>query len=278
MAVNWHSIEEWGAKHPVALGIGVFVIGAIVIYLIFPKSTPAPANTGPSDAYYQAQAAAITSGNQLSEAQLSAQQHANDTAAALAATQTQIAGNVSIASIQAATADTVTQLQTDAATSIANRQAASTDLASTLAASVAGARVAADQNIAGLNAAAATSQAQIAANDHIATTALQGQTAQFLAQTSAAAATSQAQIAAGENIATTSLQGQTAQFLAQTEAQTARFQTQYGEFNNLIAADASQRIAVAQIAGALPGTTAADLAPLIVSSPAGGQSLPDFTA
>ena len=65
----WEKIEAWGKAHPVGLGILVFVVGALVLYMLWPSSAAQPAAAGPSDAYYNAVASMAASGNQLATAQ-----------------------------------------------------------------------------------------------------------------------------------------------------------------------------------------------------------------
>jgi hypothetical protein len=174
----WHRIEAWGKAHPVMLGVLVFVIGAIILWLLIPRSGGAAAQAGPSDAYYNAQAAMAASGNQLAAAQLAAQAHANDTQAQLTATQTQVAGAATIAGIQAQQATDIATIQANYLTAHDKTVAASTDLASTLTAQVQGAGIAAQAHIADINASAATDAARIAATTQLGLASYQAQTAE----------------------------------------------------------------------------------------------------
>lgn len=166
MAV-WAEVEGWGKAHPVGLGVAIFVGGAIILYLFWPSSAAQPAATGPSDAYYNAVASMAASGNQLQIAQLQAQQDANATQAAVTTANNQIAGQVSVATINGQTATSVAAIQATQDNYDVAQQAATAQLASTLNAQIQTAGYNTAQNIAAINAGAATTQAQINANAYI---------------------------------------------------------------------------------------------------------------
>lgn len=184
MAV-WHRIEAWGAEHPVMLGAGIFIIGAIVLWAFLPGAAPpqqqAMMPAGPSDA-------AIASGNALQAAQVQAQSQADMASKALEAAKTRVAGDISIADMETQTAIAVAGIQAHSADLATTAGASTAQLASTLNAGVENARTQASQNIAALNAGAATQQAMIAS-----TTAL-GQAA-YGAQTAEASYRAQVQVA-----------------------------------------------------------------------------------
>jgi len=224
MAGTWERIEEWGQEHPVALGVGVFVVGAIILYALWPSSAAQPAAAaGPSDAYYNAIAAMAQSGNSLQAAQLQAQQAAGATQAQLTAVQTQVAGQTAVATINAQTTQAVAQIQADQADYNTRATQESADLASTLTAQTQQAGLATQQNIAGINATAATTQAQIAATTSTTNTATNAaaQEAGYLAQLQQVIA----QTTGGVQIAGINANAQTTQALglATINAQTADF-------------------------------------------------------
>lgn len=157
----WGELESWGKAHPLALGLTIFAIGAVLIWLFSRGSSATNTSTSPtqpSDAYYQAQAAVAASGNQLQAAQLSAQSQANTVNAAVTANANQIAGQVALANIASNQAVATATIGAD----VTNKQTAasqeSTDLASTLNALVQSKQVDASVNINTTNAIAATSQ------------------------------------------------------------------------------------------------------------------------
>jgi hypothetical protein len=110
----WEKVEAWSKEHPAALGIILFIGGALILYLLWPSSSASTTSTGTDDAYYNAIAAMAQSGNQLQEAQLSAQVQSNATQASLTAAQTQSAADVSVATINGQTASSVAQIQATA--------------------------------------------------------------------------------------------------------------------------------------------------------------------
>jgi hypothetical protein len=166
----WSKIEAWAKAHPMALGITIFVVGAILIYL-FTRGSSAPATTGtgrPSDAYYQAQAAIAASGNQLQAAQLASQAQSNYVGAQLQAAQDQIGGQVALAQIAAGQNTSIATLQADIAKTGIGATQESTDLASSLTASVQNAGINAQVAINAANNAAATTNTTTAANEQVA--------------------------------------------------------------------------------------------------------------
>lgn len=196
MEETWHKIEAWGKAHPVALGVVIFLVGAIIIYFLIPKSGGGTAQSGPSDAYYNAVAQMAQSGNALQAAQLGYQAQANQTQAELTAQNNQIAGQVQLATIDSQTQTGLAQISADAQSAHDKTVQESTDLASTLTAQVQTAGISAQQNIAQINATAATQQTQIAAGEQlgIASYAAQTQEAGYQAQLAAYQALTGAQV------------------------------------------------------------------------------------
>lgn len=179
MEGSWEKIKEFAKEHPYALGVIVFVVGAILVYLIFHKSSSSGATNSadPNSSYYAADAAAIQSGNQLYEDQMQLQAYSAAQGDALSAQTEQYASQEQIAQL-GANVDT-TQIT-------ANQE--STDLANTLSASVESQQLTAQQQINQNNNATAVSlnsdnnstilselQATLAAN----TTEMQSQTQAF---------------------------------------------------------------------------------------------------
>lgn len=193
---GWHKLEHWGSQHPVLLGLGIFIVGAIILWMLIPSRSPAAQGgttiaqpMGPSDAYYQYQASLAASGNALQIATLETQAASDIAGKQLVAKQTEVAGNISIADLLAQRDVSVTSLEQSGATSrtqiegatagylagleqsgLTSRQqiaASSMDYQSTLAARVASENIAAQQTIAGISAGAATTQAQIAAGAYL---------------------------------------------------------------------------------------------------------------
>jgi hypothetical protein len=184
----WPKIETWAKQHPMALGVIIFVVGAISIYFFLRPSSSATTSgaAGPSDAYYQAQAAIAASGNQLQAAQLAAQAQGNQTSAQLQAVQDSIGGQVALAQIGAGQATTIAGLQADVAKQGISAQQETTDTASTLTAQVQNAGIAAQVAINANNNAAVNANTQTAANEQttlasinaqVQTDAVQAQTA-----------------------------------------------------------------------------------------------------
>lgn len=158
-------ITAWAKDHPAALGIGVFVLGLIVLYLLWPRAPAAAAQTRDTslDSYYTAAGQAAAAGNQLQAANLAAQADSNKTAAELQSALDQHATDLQIATLVNNTSlqQTGITAETDRARIAAT--ATSADLASTLTAQVQGAGVEAQRQIGLYSIAGATEQAQIAA-------------------------------------------------------------------------------------------------------------------
>lgn len=164
---RWHQIEHWGSQHPVLLGLGIFIVGAIVLFIFLPRK-PAPESgailaqpQGPSDAYYGYQASLAEQGNRLAIATLETQAASDIAGKELTGLQTKIAGDVTIAGMQYQTIGHVAELQQAADLSQIAASAHSQDLASTLSAQVAQGAFDRDINLASINAAAVTEQARI---------------------------------------------------------------------------------------------------------------------
>lgn len=129
----WDKIKEFAKEHPYALGAIIFIVGAILVYLIFHRSSSgATSTTDPNAAYYSADAAAIQSGNQLYEQQMQLQ-------AASQANQDQLAATTA----NYATQEQIAQLNANVATQQIQAQQESTDLASTLGAKLSSQQIAA---------------------------------------------------------------------------------------------------------------------------------------
>lgn len=184
--MDFHKVEGWGKAHPVALGLGVFVLGLLVLWLLWPSS-PAPVaqQSGPSDAYYAAAAQAAQSGNALQAANLQAQAEAGKTAAELQAALGQQATDLQIADLGNKTSLAITGINAETDRSRIAATAQSTDLASTLTAQVQGAGIEAQRQIGLYSITGATEQAQIASNTAInqAYYAYQAQNSAYAAQT-----------------------------------------------------------------------------------------------
>lgn len=69
MAEGLHKVTEFASEHPLATGVGVFVVGVIIVYWFFSGSSQPAAN--PADAYLQAEqtAAASAAAQQQTQAQ-----------------------------------------------------------------------------------------------------------------------------------------------------------------------------------------------------------------
>lgn len=208
LSETWHRIEHWGEEHPVALGVGIFVVGAIIIYALIPRSSGTA--SGPSDAYYNAVASMAASGNQLQAAQLSYQAQSAQLQDQLTAQQNQIAGQVQLATIDQQTQLGLATISADYQSAHDKTVQESTDLASTLTAQVQSAGILAQQNIAAINASAATQSAQIASQTQLGLASYQAQTAE--ASYAAQAQAYQSLIGAQSHIA--DLNAQTQQTLA----------------------------------------------------------------
>lgn len=168
---GFHKIAEWGRAHPAALGIGIFVLGLIVLWILWPsKPAPAAQQSDPLAGYYAAAGQAAASGNALQAANIAAQADSNKVAAELQSALDDHATQLKIADLNNKTTYGVSQLnnETDRARIAATAQ--STDLASTLTAQVQAAGVEAQRQVGLYAITGATEQAQIASN-----TAISGQ-------------------------------------------------------------------------------------------------------
>jgi hypothetical protein len=185
----WSKIEGWAKAHPMATGLIIFAVGAVLIYLFSRgSSTAATATAGqPSDAYYQAEAAVAASGNQLQAAQLQAQAQSTAYGDQLTAANNDIAGQVTLAQIQAQQNTTVASLQEKLGLAQTSAQESVANTASTLTAQVQQAGITAQTNIANINATAATTQAQTAANEQLGIAATNAQVAESSTQAQLAA-------------------------------------------------------------------------------------------
>jgi hypothetical protein len=184
----WHRIEEWGSEHPVMLGGAIFVIGAIIVYLMTrgPSAAPQQGQGQDLSGYYTAQAQATQAGNAYQSQQVQAQAAIAQAQLGLQAVHERVAGDLALGTISSQTALGVAGLEHDTAAgqtaanlqlgtlqstlsaqTAAGQTAASLQLGtlqSTLSAQVAQAGFDRDTRIVELNAGAATQQALYAAN------------------------------------------------------------------------------------------------------------------
>jgi hypothetical protein len=245
MPGTWHELEVWGEAHPVALGIGIFAVGAVIVYFMFSGGSSSGSTSSvsgqPSDAYYNAQAAIAASGNQLAAAQLGAQAQSNQLQASLTAQNQDIAGQVQLATIQGQTATTVAGLQANVANAQTAAQQDIADTASTLTAQVQQAGINAQVNL-----------AQISANENVANTTTAANEATTLAGYNAQVSESstQAQLAAFN--ALTSAQEYTASLPAASQLAAYIGGTTGGTPTVGIAPQTGGGITVATSIGALP--------------------------
>jgi hypothetical protein len=134
----WEKIKTFAEKHPVALGVIVFVVGAIIIYFLLRGGGSAQtSSTDPNAAYYNAAAAATQYGDQLQAAQDQLQAGAAQTQAQLTASQDTNATQLAIVNSNNAAAVTLGQAQINEQGVEANLAAQTQDYTSNLAMQVA---------------------------------------------------------------------------------------------------------------------------------------------
>lgn len=97
----WHKVERWGSEHPVMLGIGIFVIGAVLLYLFVggSKAAPAPVQQDLTGSYLTAQAQATQAGNNNAAAQAYLQAQTTVSKDQLTASQGHDAAQVTVADL-----------------------------------------------------------------------------------------------------------------------------------------------------------------------------------
>ena len=135
-------IKHFVGGHPYESAAGIFAIGVVLIF-VFKKSPTSNVSSGSSDAaaYYAANAASVNSANQLAAVQAQLQAQSGASANALTAQQTNDAAQVSIAQIQAQTAQTTSADQLQAALATIQGQVSTTNTAATLNAGVSTAQI-----------------------------------------------------------------------------------------------------------------------------------------
>jgi hypothetical protein len=181
----WHKIEAWAREHPAMLGIGIFIVGAIIVYLFARgSSAPAPQQGQDLSAYYGAQAAAAQAGNAFQSQQVAAQAAVSQAQLALQAVHERVAGDIALGTIDSQTQLGVAGLQAGVMTGQTAADLQLGTLQSTLSANMVQAGYDRDIQAATLQYGAATEQARIASATALGTAAYGAQTAEagFLAQ------------------------------------------------------------------------------------------------
>src|SRR4051812_48043431 len=98
---TWHKIERWGSEHPVLLGLGIFIVGALLLWMFLPAGKQQEAAAPDSGAYLSSlQADAARAGNTLAAYQAAAKADMYKADQELAGTQATITGYVDIAKLQ----------------------------------------------------------------------------------------------------------------------------------------------------------------------------------
>lgn len=147
------SIKAFIEKHPYGTAVGVFAIGAIII---FRRGSGSSASSNPYAQSLDAQASEVQAATQYQSLQLQAQAHAADTQASANVASQNIAGQVTIAGLQAQVADNNNTLTAQTTQAIAALQAATSQQIASLQAGIANNQTNAGVEEAKINAAAYT--------------------------------------------------------------------------------------------------------------------------
>ena len=137
MGESWQKIKQFAEEHPFALGVIIFIGGAVIVYFLF-RGGSAPATSGTNDSgYYNALAAATQSGNQLQATQAALQAHSADVQAGLMGQQDTNATQLAITKVNNDAAVSIATQQITEQGHVADLTAQTAQLESTLAAQVA---------------------------------------------------------------------------------------------------------------------------------------------
>jgi len=220
----WHQIERWGSDHPVLLGGAIFIIGAILIYLMTRGSSKAPQEGQDLSGYYTAQAQATQAGNAFQAQQVAAQAAIAQAQLGLQAVHERVAGDIEIGKIDSQTALGVAGLQTQVAVGETAAGLQLGTLQSTLSAQVAQAGFDRDVRTIELNTGAMTAASLYAANVALGQAGFAAQ----IAEGGYAAQVEQARIQSGTALGQAAYGYQTARDVAAYGSQTALGQAAYG--------------------------------------------------
>lgn len=202
MGESWQKIKAFAEEHPFALGVIIFIGGAVIVYFLF-RGGSAPASTGANNAgYYNALAAATESGNQLQATQAALQAHSADVQAGLLGQQDTNATQLAITKANNDAAVTIASQQITEQSHVADLSAQTAQLESTLAAQVAASNNNTQVQIAQLGAGTADLNITTAGNVEMASIAAQ----KDVASASIAAGAASTQLAYQATIASISAQ------------------------------------------------------------------------